>query len=205
MEIIELLLLSAALSIDALSIGVSCGFGEIRMSLCARGVVLLVSIVLTGISVAVGAFLNGMISPLVGKLIGAVLLFLIGGYMIAGALRPSKAEKSPQDGVLISSARMLRSPDVCDPDHSKSIDYKEACMIGIALSADSFAAGLSAGISGGYAFLVPIFCGVIQTLLLSCGELLAGKLRLFVSADAKWFSIAAGLILIGTGLCRVIL
>ena len=204
MEILEILLLSAALSIDALSIGASCGFGGIRMSFRARLIVLLVSVAVTGAAVGAGTLLNGVISALAGKLIGAALLLLIGGYMIVSTLLPKK-EQNTREGVFAASVRMLGSPETCDLDHSKTIDYKEACILGLALSADSFAAGLSAGIGGGYALLTPLFCGAFQILFLICGELLAGRLRMLLRCDRKLFSVAAGMILIVTAVCRAAL
>ncbi len=197
-----MVLLCAALSIDALSIGASCGFGGIRMSPVSRGIVMLVSVCVTGAAVCTGYLMSGFVTELIGRLVGSLLLMLIGGYMIMGAFR-KKRQPERAEGVLALSARMIGTPEDCDLDHSKTIDYKEACIIGLALSADSFAAGISAGIGGVEAFWVPVLCGLFQTALLWCGESSARRLRRVLPLGQRIFPTAAGVILIAVALYRL--
>ena len=201
----EIVLLAAALSIDALGIGASCGFGEIRISKLSRMVIFLVCVFVTGAAVLCGELFREVMSEYIGKAVGAGLLILLGVYMTVGAVKKKKPErKKARGGLFRRSARILESPEECDIDESRTIDIKEAFVLGFALSADSFAAGLGAGISGGMAVLIPIMCALFQLILFYAGE----KIAVFISGTAakekRIFGIIAGAVLILTGLYRII-
>ncbi len=204
MRLTEAVLLSAALSIDALSIGASCGFGGIKIHLLPRTIIIVVSVMITAAAVMIGQILSGTVSEIVGKIIGAVLLATLGLYMIWGVSGRKKNEKEGEHSLLAASAKIIGDPGRCDIDRSKTIDTKEAGIIGIALSADSFAAGISAGISGGEAIFVPIVCGVFQLLFLYIGEKTASGIRRISSVSENFFTVGAGIILIITALFRII-
>lgn len=206
MSVTEMVLLSAALSIDGLSIGASCGLGRIRIPLRSRLIITAVTVIVTGAAVAAGCLLGGFIPELAGKLTGAVLLFAIGAFMIFGELRKKteRTEKNKQ-GILSASARLIASPQECDPDESRNIDDREALVIGIALSADSFAAGISAGIGGAEAFFVPVMCTAFQLLFMLLGEKGAAGLRNYIPHNGKIIGIIAGAILIVTAALKIVI
>ena len=180
----ETVLLSMALSIDALSIGASCGFSGIRTPFKAKLTICLVSLAVTATAVFFGGILSNIISELFGKILGAVLLAVLGIYMLVSAL-------------------LNREPVECDIDRSSSIDYKEACFMGLALSADSFSAGISAGIEGGMSIFVPVLCGVFQMIFLCVGEYAAKHISGYFSKN--YFGIISGIILIATAICRILI
>lgn len=205
MSIIGMIVLSMALSIDSFTIGISCGFGGIRMSLTARGIIFAVSTVVTSGAVVFGRLLSGIVPEFFGKTAGAALLAALGIYMIFSAFRERREEKVSErtDGVK-AAARILSDPEKCDADLSKTIEPYEALTVGIALSADSFAAGISAGISSISALLVPLFCGVFQMLLLYIGERAALRIKGFCPKK-QIFSVCSGVILLITAVFRIIL
>ncbi len=205
MSIIEMIVLSMALSIDSFTIGISCGFGGIKMSVAARGIIFVVSSAVTCGAVVFGRLLSGIVPELVGKLAGAGLLAVLGIYMIWSALRERRDEREYERADSVkAAARILSDPERCDADSSKTIEPYEALTIGIALSADSFAAGISAGISSLSALLVPIFCGVFQMALLYIGERTALRIKGFCPKK-RIFSVCSGAILLITAVFRVIL
>lgn len=202
----EIVLLAAALSIDAFGIGVSCGFGEIRISKLSRTIIFLVSVFVTGAAVLCGELFREVMSEYIGKAVGSGLLIMLGIYMMIGAVKKKKPErKKASGGILVRSARILESPEECDIDESRTIDIKEALVLGLALSADSFAAGLGAGINGGMAVLIPLMCAFFQLILFYAGEKLAGFISGAAAKDKRIFGVIAGAVLVLTGLYRIIL
>ena len=153
MDFMEMVLLSIALSADALSIGVSYGLKGIRIPMKAKMMIFVVQVAVTGTAVFAGNSLTDILPEVFGKLLGAVLLMGLGIYTIVSAV-------------------LNKEPVECDIDHSSTIDCKEAAVMGAALSTDSFSAGISVGIGQGMNMLVPILCGIFPLIFLYIGECL---------------------------------
>ena len=62
------------------------------------------------------------------------------------------------------------SPENADADESKHIDFKEATLLGIALSLNNIGGGLSAGMLGLDAFLVGFLSAVLSFVALWAGN-----------------------------------
>ena len=69
MDFIGIILLSAALSTDALNIGLTCGVGGVRISRLSRLIILLVSSGVTSAAVVAGELLRGVVPPVAGMMI----------------------------------------------------------------------------------------------------------------------------------------
>ena len=205
MNIFETLLLSAALSTDALGIGASCALRGIKTPLRSKLTICLISVAVTAAAVFSGNFIGRFVPSFVGGIAGSGLLALLGIYIIVGAVREGgeREDKQPVKGTLERTAGILRSPASCDADQSSTVEIGEACYIGAALSLDSFAAGIGAGI-GGAALLVPIMCGLCQLLFLCIGDMLGRYLRRSERIRQKYFSVLSGLILIVLAAARSI-
>lgn len=182
MGITEIFLLSTAASIDAFSIGASCGFSGIRTPFKAKFIMCIISFAVTSAAVCFGGFLSNIISDMFGRIIGAVMLSGLGIYTLVNAF-------------------LNREPVECDRDKSSVIDGKEACFMGFAMSIDCFMVGMSVGIEGGNGALVPIICGILQMLFLCIGEFTAKHISSHF--QKKHFSMLSGIILIFTGISRI--
>ena len=110
-------LLAFILSFDSLGIGVAYGVKNIYVPKTIRLIISLASFTLSFISTAVSRLAISVIfSPFVSDLIGAIIFFVIGIYML---LSLNKSDLS-----------------FGDTDNSLDIDRKEALCIGIAVSMD---------------------------------------------------------------------
>lgn len=207
MEFVGIMLLSAALSIDGFNVGASCTFNGVRVPLYARVIILFISTVVTSVSVFAGGMLGCVISEQGAKCIGAALLVMLGIYMGIGALGKGKKnkQKKTHTGMISRSVEVLADVSSCDADGSRRIERGEAAVIGFALSADAFAAGLSSGMSSGVSGLMPFFCGVFQMLFLSLGVGCAKKLKKRTKINAAAFGVCAGIVLIITGFLRIVI
>lgn len=205
MSIIEIIVLSMALGIDAFTIGISCGFGGIKVSALARGIIFAVSSAVTCSAVVFGRLLRGIVPDIAVKITGAVLLAALGIYTIYSVLceRKDHKEYKGKDGVK-SAARILSDPERCDADLSKTIEPYEALSVGLAISADSFAAGISAALNIQGMILFPLFCMVFQTAFLYIGEKSAVKIKNFCPKKSI-LSVCSGIVLMIMAVFRLIL
>lgn len=200
-----MLILSAALSIDALGIGISCAFRGIQMPLLSKLVICGVSVGVTAAAALLGDAAARFLPESAAKLTGAVLLIGLGLYIAWGALTDSRqGEKDAAEcsSPVETAAKLLHDPPLGDADHSGDVDIREAFCIGAALSADSFSAGIGAGIGGGAGW-IPVFCGIFQLLFLCVGEWLGRTLRERCHIRQMWISFFSAGILIVIGILRV--
>ena len=144
---------------DALGIGISYGLRGIRVLWKARLVICGISMVVTGAAVGLGSVLLQVIPAPAAKLIGCGMLLALGASIIIQGFRKRKEEDSFS----------------CDFDRSKTIETAEALYLGVALSIDSFGAGVSSAVSGMNSVLVPILAGLVQMLFLWGGGFLGKK------------------------------
>ncbi len=200
MEIFGLLLLSMSLSIDAFTIGTSCALGGIKASWKSRLIICAISVLIMGISIFCGEALARFISQEVARYIGCGMLCILGIYIIFGSFARNKKPKRKSItlalkplGITIS---IIREPSLCDIDNSNTIDSKEACYIGTALSIDSIGAGVSMGVSGIGAISAAGLCGAFQLIFLCCGLFLGKKLRGIERIPSEIFTRISGLVII---------
>lgn len=207
MNIYEMLVLAAALSIDAFGIGATCALRGIKNPSVSKLVICMVSVAVTAAAAFLGGVIGRFMPEYIGRVIGAALLIILGLYVAAGAVREEKSGKentNKETSPIETAAKILRSPTACDMDSSSSVDLREALYIGAALSADSFSAGIGAGI-GGALWAVPVLCGGFQLLLLCLGELLGKYLKSFCDIRQLWFTLLSAVMLIAIGICRLFL
>lgn len=200
-----MLVLAAALSIDAFAIGASCGFRGIKNPPLSKLVICMVSVAITAAAAFIGGIIGKLLPEYIGKIIGSLLLIILGIYVAVGAIRDSVSRKNKQisDGSPIeTAAKILTDPASCDMDKSSTVDIGEALYTGAALSADSFSAGIGAGI-GGAVLAVPILCGIFQLLLLCLGELLGKYLKSFCNIKQIWFSLLSAVMLAAIGVVKL--
>jgi putative sporulation protein YtaF len=151
-----------------------------------------------------GTLISGVISKQLSSLIAMLLLTAIGVWII---LEPylkkdnGRPDESVQ-GTKKSAVHVLLDPKNADMDNSKHIDFKEATVLGIALSINNVGGGVSAGIIGLNAFWVGLLSAVLSYLALWGGNYIAVFfLKWNISKKA---SVVAGLLLIAIGIEQII-
>ena len=200
MEIFGLLLLSMSLSIDAFTIGTSCALGGIKASWKSRLIICAISVLIMGISIFCGEALARFISQEVARYIGCGMLCILGIYIIFGSFARNKKPKRKSItlalkplGITIS---IIREPSLCDIDKSNTIDSKEACYIGTALSM---------GVSGIGAISAAGLCGAFQLIFLCFGLFLGKKLRGIERIPSEIFTRISGLVIILIAVIRLLI
>lgn len=210
LELLGLMLLSVSLSVDAFGIGTSCAIRGIKTPWRSRFVICVVSMAVTGIAVSFGKGASSLMPPWLAKVIGCAMLCALGLYIILGALTKRKQNRNKKEKSITLALKplgitvnIIKDPISCDIDRSKSIDSLEACYMGVALSVDSFAAGVSTGITGMSSIAVVAMCGGCQLLFLCMGLLLGKHLRLVKNINDKIFTVISGALLIVLSIIRV--
>ena len=151
-----------------------------------------------------GTIISGVISKQLASLIAMLLLTAIGSWMI---LEPYLKRDNDCTGESVqekkkSTCHVLLNPQNADMDNSKHIDFKEATLLGIALSINNVGGGVSAGIIGLNSFWVGFLSAVLSFLALWAGNYVSD---FFI----KWnlsnkASVIAGLLLIAIGVEQII-
>lgn len=210
MSILGIILLSVSLSIDALGIGVSYGLRKIRISICPKIIICSISILFTAIAILIGNVLVTFIPYNISKIIGCVMLLILGAFIIFQALFKNEETKKPKQQKVFSfglktfgiTIKIIRDPVSCDFDKSMHIDTFEAIYLGTALSIDSFGAGICSSITGMNSFFIPIAVGLCQLLFLCIGNFFGSKLACLKNIDSKIFIVCSGIIMISLAFVR---
>lgn len=213
--------LALALSLDSLAVGLLYGMRGIRLSLPGSAVVCLTSAVVLAAAAITGQALARSMDTTWAQRIGALVLVLVGIWAVAQAWRTthpagpasvSLAPERPRDGqqqklvltwrlpALRLVIQILREPAAADLDRSGSISSGEAVLLGLALAADSLAAGLGAGLTGFHPLPLAIMVGGAGWLSLLTATRLAASLPW--RPRGRW-ALVHGLALVALGLYRL--
>ena len=138
MNFLAILLFSASATCDSLIIGLSYGARKIKICFTSNLIVGLISCLGTMLGMYIGNIFNGFLIGSITQWRGSALLFLFGFYMFYQALY--KQVKANSDVKIINDAADLA--ENFDKDHSKSIDIREACMLGLFLCLNLLVFGL---------------------------------------------------------------
>lgn len=219
--IFSIVLLSVTLSIDALFAGFSYGLSGTRIPWISKLIICAFSVIYAAVALLLGSALARSLPPLIGKIIGAVVLAGLGIWMILKS-RSHPKEKPAVDAddgtpqtlfkIIIKSLGITieilkNNPAAGDVDRSGVIDQKEALILGFALSVDSLGAGIGSALSGLNAWYIPPSVGLFQLAFLSTG-LFAGSVlcKKRLGLPAKYDVITQmlpGFLLIGLSVLRL--
>ena len=141
------LLLAFSLSLDALGIGLSYGLRSIRFRPSALLLLTIEAFLMMELFLFAGRRLAAVFPTHLAERFSPMLLLFFGVWLcLQGMGQGKRKETSP-----------LHSPSLCDKNASSLIEPQEALLLGLLLSVDSFAIGLSAAAGGINVTLLPLF------------------------------------------------
>ena len=204
------ILLAISLSMDALGIGISYGLRGIKVPNVPKIIISFISLLFTAIAIGIGNIIVLFLPDYLAKLIGSGMLIVLGIFIIVQAANKNKGNKENKEedkekpnktwslGIkpLGITVRIIRDKVAYNIEKSDNIGIKEAIYMGVALSIDSFGAGISSAVSGVNNFFVPIMVGLCQFIFLSLGVICGQKLTSFKKIDSNIFMVLSGIILI---------
>ena len=176
------LLLAISSSIDSLGIGITYGFKKIQLKKWSKIILFCISILITFIAFVIGSIFKNFFSENFFKLIGTLILVIMG---------------------LIVIFKTDTEEYTFDLDNSNDIDYKEALILGIALSLDSLCIGISAISLGINMFIFAIIVAFLQFAFLSIGNFLGIHLSNINKVPQSIWTKISGILLILIGLLKL--
>ncbi|NLT19499.1 MAG: sporulation membrane protein YtaF [Syntrophomonadaceae bacterium] len=181
MEWLAVPLFALAVSADGLIAGLAYGVKKIRIPLLPLLLIALSSALAVTISMYCGRGLSAVIPSDWAQKIGAVLLMIIGGYFLLGALRDHIGSLSDDEELLSFNVKplgvivqILKEPASADMDLSGEISIKEAVFLGLALAMDALGAGAGMAMAGFNILFTALCVGMLKFILIYSGMYLGG-------------------------------
>lgn len=188
--LISSIILAISSSIDSFGIGITYGIKNMKISFVSKLILVCISFFITLLSVIIGKYLTLLFSTNFANLLGSGILFFIGIIVLIKAFweRNSKDEFT------------------YDFNHSNLIDPKEAFVLGLALSFDSFGIGVSTSLlvhNSMFSILVfPLLVSIFQLLFLSLGNYFGRMIHKSVQIPDWIWSVSSGFLLVCIALVR---
>ncbi len=208
----SIILLAVSVSIDSLSIGITYGIRNTKISLIANVVLFCISFSIVSISVYIGDILEKIIPLRYCNFLGNFILIGMGTFMIYQSIskkrKKSKSKINTEKSLnffiksLGITIQIIKNPTYSDLDDSKYIDAKEALFLGIALSLDAFCIGIGSKIIGISSALFPILVASFQLCFLKLGSTLGLKLNNKSLMPENIWSLISGSLLIAIGFIK---
>lgn len=190
----EAVLLAAAVSTDAFTAGLAYGIKKIAIPPVSAVIISLVGSFMLGLSLLAGNVIQPFLPPGFAGGVGFTILLLLGvvklfDSSIKAYIRRHEAVKKDIRFSLSSLQFILTvyaDPQEADRDASQSLSAREAASLAAALSLDSIAAGLGAGVSrlgATEAAALTFFMGILAVLV---GHAAGKRLARRCPADLSW-------------------
>jgi putative sporulation protein YtaF len=145
-----------------------------------------------------GTMIKGSVGKQFSSVIAMVLLVSIGSWMILEPYLKKKCSEYLFKGNTKSIYCIFLKPKNADMDGLKHIDFKEATLLGVALSINNIGGSLSAGMIGLNSLLVGSLSAALSFLALWAGNYFA---EFFIKRNlTDKATVAGGIVLIGIGI-----
>lgn len=151
----SLLLLAFAVSLDSFTVGLTYGMRKVTIPLKSLLVISSCTFIVLLLAMGIGSVIELFISFDAANKVGSVILIGIGLWVLYQFVMSQMASKENNTeyktvqfeikslGIIV---KILKKPMEADLDRSGNINSFEALFLGLALSLDSFAAGVSAAL-----------------------------------------------------------
>lgn len=221
--LLSIIILAFSSSIDSFGIGITYGLRKTNLTKLSKFILFIISIVITSISIFVGNKLTLIFTSNFTKLLGSLILIIMGIIIIFQILNskekinssintkiPKNTNRYIEKKVyqffikfLGITVQIIKDPISSDIDNSNNIDTKESIYLGIALSIDSFCIGLGSSILGYNSLLFPVLVASFQLIFLSIGKILGEKMNKISKIPNNIWNLISGILLIIIGISRI--
>ncbi|MDR7869253.1 MAG: manganese efflux pump [Tissierellaceae bacterium] len=205
MELISLILMATAVSIDGFWGGFSFGLRNIRIKPFSLFVISFMSVICTMIAMLIGYNISEYIPIEIAKFIGAGLLILLGILTVKGN---KKQDKNLNENLNLTNVKLkdlikvLRNPILADIDNQNDIKPVEGTILGLAVAMDASIAAFTIALMGVNPYTTPFLFGLTHFILIGIGNIAA--MNSIVNKIGQKFHYLPGLILMVLGLLRLV-
>lgn len=211
---ISCFILALSVSIDSLSIGITYGLKDTKISYIGKVTLFITSFIISIISIWFGDNIKNIFPDIITKMIGTFILIFMGIFIIYQSLCKNNLEdnkiKNNSEEKIYSffikflgiTIQIIKNPISSDFDNSKKIDGKEALFLGLALSLDAFCVGIGSGIIGLNSFIFPFLTSLFQLIFLNTGILFGKRINSLSKLPDNIWSVISGTLLILIGIIK---
>jgi len=204
MHILSIIIFAICSSSDNLIIGLRYGSKKIKINFFNNFVVSFISGIGTFLAMLFGKLLIQLIPLIYTNIIGSSILILLGLYLLITFLKTgfndnSNLEQVNQDiSDLCRYETTLRSPEIIDSNHSKTIEFKESIILGILLCLNNIGFGIGASITGLNIYITSIFSLIFSLVFIPLGYYIGENI--FSNSLSKYSEVISAFIIIVLGI-----
>jgi len=195
MELFSALLIALTNNLDTLGVRLAYAAQGIRVSAGINLWMTWIGFAVSALAARAGAVLPAVLPAQGARLLSTALLVLTGLWLMLEPHLPKKKKERRRSPRLLE---VLADPLTADRDRSQHIDFKEATVLGAALSLNNAGGGVTAGVLGIHWLLMGLLTACISWLIFWAGNQWTDYL-----AQTPWRTRApwaAGLLLILLGM-----
>jgi putative sporulation protein YtaF len=199
-SLLAIIVIGIASNLDNAGVGVAYGVRKIHISWFPNFIIAFISFIATLLAGLFGKWVTLWITPLMGNLIGTIVIISIGIWVLCQPFIDKKSHQQKSKRNVIT--RILRDPEEADIDQSKTIGYGESILLGIALAMNALAGGFDAGVTNLSVLATSISVGLFSFLLLGLCTYIGEKYA--AEKLGKQATVVAGILLILVGIHQMI-
>ena len=176
MHICYTLFIALANNLDNIGVRIAYSIRGIKIPVLKNLWISIITFLISTSAAYSGSIISCSLDRRLSSYFSMILLIAIGIWIIFGDTikkHAGKLTKSAEDKN-INVLHILENPEAADLDNSKVIDYKEATLLGIALSINNIGGGFSAGMIGLNSFFVGFLSAIISFIALWVGNYISG-------------------------------
>lgn len=194
--LLESFILVIALSLDAFVSCFAYGTNKIKIPFSSALVLTGVSTFILTVSLSLGFIIKPLVPVGLTHILCFILLFILGTIKLFDS--SIKAHIRNKKGLLRSFAfralslsfilNVYADPEMADEDDSRTLSYKEAVSLALALSIDGLAVGMGAAMSEANYIMIIITSLVVGLFAVYSGGSLGKKLSMKSDLELSWLS-----------------
>lgn len=173
MHILSIIFFALSSSSDNFIIGLSYGAKRIRINFMNNLLVAFISCVGTAGAMLFGKLFSRFIPPIYTNAFGSLMLLVFGLYMLFNAYKKksnnNKQLSSDSEPKAYNYNKILEHPEVVDKNNSKTIEVKEAIILGLILCINNIGLGIGASITGLNIYMTSISSLIFSILFIKLG------------------------------------
>lgn len=186
------IMLAISVSIDALGIGISYGMRKSYITLKLNILIAIIVFSMCLLGFSIGSFLSLFFDDFILKIIGSIILLILGSHIIIKE-------------TILSKNKNEKREDKNEKTFVKGISFSEAISLAMAISMDAMTAGISASLIGIKSLWFPILVMACHMIFLSIGRFLGRYVKEASNIPQNLWSIISGVLLILISVTKLII
>lgn len=172
MHILSVFFFALSSSSDNFIIGLSYGAKKIKINFINNLLVALISCIGTITAMLFGKLICKIIAPQYTNMVGSLILMIFGVFMLVNTCKKKFEDKElipDNSSKIYDYNEIIKHPEAVDKNNSKTIDFKEAIILGLILCINNIGLGIGASISGLNIYITSLSSLIFSILFVKSG------------------------------------